>query len=92
MIEHLYQIIYCSGREGRAYRREIAVSHSGDMMVTNVETLPPYYDQALERFRDDQEAVVGIAGGLSFLKPLTQCTKLLTSLTLLDMSTILSSA
>jgi len=69
MIQHLYQIIYCSEREGRTYRREIAVSHSGDMMVTNVETLPPFYDQAMERFRDDQEAVVGIAGGLSFLKP-----------------------
>ncbi len=64
---YLYQIVYCSQRKGRAFRREIAIS-SNSAMVTNVEILPPGYDVVMDRMRDRDEDVYSFAVDLKTVR------------------------
>ena len=72
MSRYLHQLVFCSDRKGRVYRREITVTGS-DAMVTNVETLPPHYDIAMERLRDDGEEVARFDGRLKYWRGYQGC-------------------
>lgn len=63
--KYLHQIVFCSDRVGRAYRREITVTDQS-AMVTNVETLPPHYDIPIERMREENEEVAVFGGRLKY--------------------------
>lgn len=65
MKQYLHQVVFCSDRVGRAYRREITVTDR-HAMVTNVETLPPHYEIPLERMREENEEVSMVAVELEY--------------------------
>lgn len=65
MAHYLHQIVFCSDRKGRAYRREITVTDR-NAMVTNVEVLPPHYEIPLERMRDNDEEIITYEGTMQF--------------------------
>ena len=56
-ITYLYQIIFCTDREKRAFRREIAVSETAALIV-RAEILPPGYDLAMAHMRDPREEIL----------------------------------
>lgn len=65
MSRYLHQIVFCSDRKGRAYRREITITAQA-AMVTNVEILPPHYEIPIERMREENEEVAVFAGKLQY--------------------------
>lgn len=69
---YLYQIVYCSQRAGRAFRREIAIS-SNSAMVTGIEILPPAYDALMDRMRNPDEGVHSFAGDLKYVRDDMDC-------------------
>lgn len=72
MIERYYQVIFCSEREGRAFRREVSITDAS-AMVTEVEKLPPHYDIPLERLREANEAVLRIGANITFWSGYNGC-------------------
>lgn len=60
-MKYHYQIVMCSERAGRCFRREIAVSEV-TIMVTAVEMLPQYYEIPLEKMRRDNEGIGELTG------------------------------
>lgn len=71
-VRHLHQVVFCSEREERAYRREISVTDRG-AMVTAVESLPPHYHIPLERMRDANERVETYIGQLDYFAGYRGC-------------------
>ncbi len=65
MIQRYYQVIFCSERENRAFRREVSITDAS-AMVTDVEKLPPHYDGPLERYREADEAVLRIGANITY--------------------------
>ena len=65
MIRYLYQIVFCSERQRRAFRREIGVT-AANAMVTAVEALPPGYHIPLGRLREENETVERFTGKLNY--------------------------
>lgn len=55
-MRYLYQLVLCSSRVGRVFRREIAISEV-NAMVTSTEIMPPGYHIALAKMRRENEAV-----------------------------------
>lgn len=55
-LKYLYQIVLCSQREGRCFRREIAVS-AADALIVKAEIMPPGYHIALMRMRPENDEV-----------------------------------
>lgn len=53
----LHQIIFCSERERRAFRRDIEIGDY-NAVVCDIEKLPPHYDIAMERMRDSNEEIL----------------------------------
>lgn len=72
MSHYLHQLIFCSDRKGRVYRREITVT-GVDAMVTNVETLPPYYEIPMEQLRDEREQVAHFTGKIKYWRGYQGC-------------------
>lgn len=72
MSRYLHQIVFCSDRKGRAYRREITITGTS-AMVTNVEILPPYYEIPIERMRGESEEVWQYEGSLSYFSEYRGC-------------------
>jgi hypothetical protein len=65
MAHYLHQIVFCSDRKGRAYRREITVTDRS-AMVTNIEVLPPHYEIPLERMREEDEEITTYEGVMTY--------------------------
>lgn len=72
MAHYLHQIVFCSDRKGRAYRREITVTDRS-AMVTNVEVLPPHYEIPLERMREENEEVAVFEGTMRYWNGFQGC-------------------
>ena len=72
MKKYLHQIVFCSDRVGRAYRREITVTDQ-NAMVTNVETLPLHYEIPIERMREENEEVAVYSGKLTYWQGYEGC-------------------
>jgi len=70
--QYLYQVIFCSGRKGRAFRREIALS-SKSAMITAVEKLPPAYELAIAKMQYPGELVAHFRGQLSYVEGCGVC-------------------
>lgn len=57
--KYFNQVLFCSGRKGRVFRREILVS-AVSALITRVEQLPPGYEIVLARMRRENEAVLNL--------------------------------
>ncbi len=53
----LHQIIFCSERDRRAFRRDIEIGDY-NAVVCDIEKLPPHYDIAMERMRESNEEIL----------------------------------
>lgn len=71
-VKYLYQLVWCSQREGRVFRRELAISKNS-VMVTKVEPLPPGYEYALERMRAPKERMDILPANLSYADGYSGC-------------------
>ncbi len=70
--QYLHQVIFCSGRKGRAFRREVAVS-SNSALITAVEKLPPAYELALEKMQNPGELVAYLKGRVNYVEGCGVC-------------------
>ena len=70
--QYLHQVIFCSGRKGRAFRREVAVS-SNSALITAVEKLPPGYELALEKMQNPGELVAYLRGKVKYVDGCGHC-------------------
>lgn len=71
-VRRFHQVVFCSERDERAYRREISVAVN-NAMVTAIEALPPHYHVPLERLRDPHEEVFEYEGRVDYFAGYAGC-------------------